>query len=62
MDLNIINSFLFHPRKSYEEMDEKDVLIEMEDNVLVGTRFHLISQSAPTILFFSRKWRNCPRI
>ena len=52
MDLNIINSFLFHPRKSYREMDENDVLIEVENSTRVGARFHLISKSAPSILFF----------
>ena len=52
MDLNIINSFLFHPRKSYQDMDENDILIEVEDGMAVGTRFHLVNQSAPTILFF----------
>ena len=52
MDLNIISSFLFHPRKSYQDMDEKDIQINVEDNVQVGARLHLINQSAPTILFF----------
>ena len=52
MDLNIISSFLFHPRKSYQDMDEKDIQINMEDSVQVGARLHLINQSAPTILFF----------
>ena len=52
MDLNIINSFLFHPRKSYEEMGENDILIELEDNIKVGIRLHLVNQSFHTILFF----------
>ena len=52
MDLNIINSFLFHPRKSYHAINEKDILITVEDDVQISTRFHLISKSAPTILFF----------
>ena len=52
MDLNIINTFLFHPRKSHQEMDEKDIQINVNDSVKVGTRFHLISKSAPTLLFF----------
>ena len=52
MDINIINSFLFHPRKSYQDMDEKDIQINVNDSVKVGTRFHLISKSAPTLLFF----------
>ena len=52
MDLNILSSFLFHPRKSYQDMDEKDIQINVCDSVRVGSRFHLVSKSAPTILFF----------
>ena len=52
MDLNIINSFLFHPRKSFQDIDENDILIHVDEGVQVGTRLHLVSQSAPTILFF----------
>jgi len=52
MDLNLINTFLFHPRQSYKEMDEKDIQIDVGDSIQVGTRLHLINQSAPTILFF----------
>ena len=52
MDLNILSSFLFHPRKSHQEMDEKDIQINVNDSVKVGARFHLISKSAPTLLFF----------
>ena len=52
MDINIINSFLFHPRRSNEEVSNNDILIEVEDNVKVGLRLHLINKSFPTILFF----------
>ena len=52
MDINILSSFLFYPRKSYQEMDKKDLQIDVEDSVQVGIRLHLINQSAPTILFF----------
>ena len=52
MDLNILSSFLFNPRKSYQDMGENDILIDVEDSVQVGTRLHLINKSAPTILFF----------
>ena len=52
MDLNIINSFLFHPRKSFQKMDEKDMLIEVAKDVKIGVRFHLIDKSFPTLLFF----------
>ena len=59
MDINIINSFLFHPRKSFQDMSEKDVQITVGDSVHVGVRFHLISKSAPTILFFHGKGNIC---
>ena len=52
MEFNIINSFLFHPRKSFQEMDEKDMLIEVAKDVKIGVRFHLIDKSFPTLLFF----------
>ena len=52
MDLNIINSFLFHPRKSHQDMRDNDIIIDVADSVQVGTRFHLVSKSASTILFF----------
>ena len=52
LDFNIINSFLFHPRKSYQEFGEKDLLIEVEKGINVGARFHLNNPAAPTILFF----------
>ena len=52
MDLNIINTFLFHPRVSYQEMDEKDIQINVGDSAKVGIRLHLINKSFPTILFF----------
>ena len=52
MNLNFINSLLFHPRKSYGEIDENDILIKLEDKVKVGIRLHMISQLSPIILFF----------
>ena len=52
MDLNILSSFLFHPRQSYQDIGENDIHIDVENSVQVGTRLHLINQSAPTILFF----------
>jgi alpha-beta hydrolase superfamily lysophospholipase len=52
MDLNIINSFLFHPRKSYQDIGKNDFLINLENSVQVGIRLHLINQTEPTILFF----------
>ena len=52
MDINILNSFLFHPRKAAEPIGEKDVLIPVNKNSKVGVRFHLVNQKAPNILFF----------
>ena len=52
MDLNILSSVLFHTRKSYQNMDEKDIQINISDSVQVGIRLHLINKSFPTILFF----------
>ena len=52
MDINILNSFLFHPRKAFQQMGENDHLIEVEKGINVGARFHLNNPAAPTILFF----------
>jgi len=52
MDINILNSFLFHPRKAVEPIGEKDVLIPVNENSKVGVRFHLVNPKAPNILFF----------
>ena len=52
MDINILNSFLFHPRKAAEPFGEKDVLIPVNENSKVGVRFHLVNPKAPNILFF----------
>ena len=52
MDINILNSFLFHPRKAAEPIGEKDVLIPVNENSKVGVRFHLVNLKAPNILFF----------
>jgi len=52
MNFNFLNSFLFHPRKSSQPSTEKDVLIDVDDNVKIGSRFHLSNADAPTIIFF----------
>jgi len=52
MDINILNSFLFHPRKAPEPIGDKDVLIPVNENSKVGVRFHLVNPKAPNILFF----------
>ena len=52
MDIHTLNSFLFHPRKAYGEVSPKDMLIEVEKDIKVGVRAHLVDASFPTILFF----------
>ena len=52
MDLKIINSFLFHPRKNHGKLTSKDKLIPVQNNISVGIKFHLINPAFPTILFF----------
>ncbi|MGE5842427.1 MAG: alpha/beta hydrolase [Deltaproteobacteria bacterium] len=48
--------FLFHPRGEYYGMEKPenaaDVLIPVEDNIVVGGRFHVAHPSGPAILFF----------
>jgi pimeloyl-ACP methyl ester carboxylesterase len=47
---------LFHPRPEWagpvSTTKAKDMLIPVEDNVVVGARFHLVDKTAPNILFF----------
>lgn len=52
MDINLLNTFLFHPRKAFGKITEKDKLIEVEPGVQVGIRIHLFDTAFPTILFF----------
>ena len=52
MDINILNSFLFHPRMASQQIGANDHLIEVEEGIKVGVRFHLINTSAPIVLFF----------
>jgi len=47
-----LESFIFHPRKAFQQMGKNDHLIEVENCVKVGARFHLNNPAAPTILFF----------
>ncbi|NQT54916.1 MAG: alpha/beta hydrolase [Desulfobacteraceae bacterium] len=48
--------FLFHPRAEWEGSGAcdaaEDVLIPVEEDVVVGGRFHMAEKSAPNILFF----------
>ena len=52
MDKNILNSFLFHPRMASQQIEVNDHLIEVEESIKVGVRFHLINTSSSNVLFF----------
>ncbi|MBW2616774.1 MAG: alpha/beta hydrolase [Deltaproteobacteria bacterium] len=56
LDRPEILMFLFHPRPEWGEPGStgtaEDLLIPVESDVVVGTRFHPADKSAPTILFF----------
>jgi len=47
---------LFHPRPEWgspkTSSSTEDILIEVEEDVVVGARFHLVGKDAPTMLFF----------
>ncbi len=50
--MNIINSFLFHPRQSYQKMQNNDILVNIEKDVKIGIRHHMVNKNSPNILFF----------
>jgi fermentation-respiration switch protein FrsA (DUF1100 family) len=56
LDRPEILMFLFHPRPEWGSPgpgpSSEDMLIQVEDDVAVGGRFHLAGEEAPTILFF----------
>ena len=53
MDSNhYINSLLFHPRKAYKSPDEKDVLIDINDNTGIGIRFDDLKNNNVNLIFF----------
>ena len=52
MPFEFLNSFLFHPRKSSLPITKKDVLIKIDDDITIGSRFHLTKTNAPNIIFF----------
>ncbi len=52
MSFDFLNSFLFHPRESGQPITDKDILIDVDDDVKIGSRFHLSNASEPTIIFF----------
>lgn len=47
---------LFHPRTEFEGIEKPenslDLLIPVEDDIVVGGRFHMTDTSAPNVLFF----------
>ena len=43
---------IFFPRCSFKDKDERDHLVEVEDNINVGVRFFISEKTYPTILFF----------
>ncbi|MBC8255847.1 MAG: alpha/beta hydrolase [Candidatus Marinimicrobia bacterium] len=52
MDINLLNSFLFHPRSASQQKEVNDHLVEVDEGIKVGVRFHLKNTSAPSVLFF----------
>jgi fermentation-respiration switch protein FrsA (DUF1100 family) len=56
LDRPEILMFLFHPRPDWRSLTSaasaEDVLIQVEEDVVVGARFHLAGGEAPNILFF----------
>jgi len=56
LDMPEVLTGLFHPRPEYEPTEKPadaiDVLIPVEDDIVVGGRFHMKDRSAPNILFF----------
>jgi hypothetical protein len=56
LDQPEILMFLFHPRKEghapQSQGNNHDILIPVEDDTVIGARFHLVGKPAPNILFF----------
>ncbi len=52
MDINLLNSFLFHPRQSTQSLSKNDILVNIDSKTKISIRLHLIKSSYPTILFF----------
>ena len=54
LDRPEILMFLFHPRPQWGDSPEnaEDLMIPVEDDVVIGGRFHSCAKEAPTILFF----------
>ncbi len=50
----VLNHF-FHPRREWKAVEtghSADISIPVENDVSIGARFHLISKTAPNVLFF----------
>ena len=52
MDINLLNSFLFHPRQSTQSLTKNDILVNIDSKTKISVRLHLINSSYPSILFF----------
>ena len=52
IDHPLIINILFHPRKSFNESTENDLLITVDDGVRVGIRTYLKDKAYPTIIHF----------
>ena len=51
MDINSIINSIFSPR-NYSSKDDKDILINVENNINVAIRLFIKSRTSPTIIFF----------
>ena len=56
LDKPDILRFLFHPRPEYGGSQPgsgaEDILIPVEKDIVLGARFHMVTDSAPNIMFF----------
>jgi len=52
MNKQLLNSFLFHPRKSTQVTNQNDIFIEVDRSIHVSARLHLENKNFPTIIFF----------
>ena len=56
LDRPDILMYLFHPRPEWDRsqsgIDAEDILIPVEEDIVLGARFHMVKKTAPNILFF----------
>ena len=54
IDHPLINQYLFHPRRDSEQEknNPKNVLISVDKEINIGSRFHLIDKIAPNLVYF----------